>query len=133
MQTEQHMTVDDVIALIGAIEEEERVRDQLSVKRKRLRPAAEFIKREMKRLDEREAGTEQLETRLAHLQAEIPALEKTYKRIQDNVAGVKREYQEKRAREEQGLTEIRDEREREEALLKEVRQALVDLKARVPA
>ena len=132
MSTEQTMTVDDVIALIGAIEQEEKVRDQLSVKRKQLRGAAEVIKHHMKRLAEREAATEQLENRHAHLQAELPALEKTYKRMQESIAGVKHEYQEKKAREEQGVTEVRAEREREEALSREIHQGLADLKARVP-
>ena len=129
-ESEKIMSLDEVIASLSAMEQEERVRQQLSVAIRRAPEVLRACKHEKKLRAEREATAQELEDRIAALRNEVPALEKTVQRLQKELAGWKSDLQEKEKIKAQRLSELDGQIETKEQRLAELMAKLEDVRVR---
>ncbi|MCH8039554.1 MAG: hypothetical protein IH977_04325 [Nitrospinae bacterium] len=108
-EPEKMMGLDEVIAALTAMEQEERVRQQLSVALRRAPEVLRACKHEKTLRAEREATAQHLENTVAQLNVQVPALEKTVQRLQKDAANWKHDLAEKKKIEEQELAQVRAE------------------------
>ncbi len=130
-EPEKIMSLEEVISTVAATEQEDRVREQLSVARRRMPEALRALKHEKKLRAERDATAQQAEAQVATLTAQVPALEKTVQRLQREAANWKHDLAEKRKIEELELTQVRVAIDLAKKELADLKQEQERFKARV--